>query len=139
MDVIFVLWIFHGLTQVEIELTTLRQIALKLKMYITLKQALIVFTIGWIVFAIFSIMCDQKYIDLSWKMTWMLHSFWHLSYFMILLVISAVWKPSEQSQQYAYSFQIPSSAAEAEAYEQDIVTDTSMIGDDRDKEGRGFC
>ena len=35
MDIIFVLWIFHGLTQVEIELTTLRQIA-KLKMYVSL-------------------------------------------------------------------------------------------------------
>ena len=134
MDVVFVLWIFHGLTQVEIELTTLRQIA-KLKMYITLKQALIVFTIGWIVFAIFSIMCDKKYIDLSWKMTWILHSFWHLSYFMILLVISVVWKPSEQSQQYAYSFQIPSSAAEAEAYEQVIETNTSMIEMTETKKG----
>ncbi|MDC3321720.1 lung seven transmembrane receptor family protein [bacterium] len=76
---------------------------------------MIMFTIGWIVFAIFSIMCDKKYIDLSWKMKWILHSFWHLSYFMILLVICVVWKPSEQSHQYAYSFQIPSSDAEAEA------------------------
>ena len=37
MDVIFVLWIFHGITQVEIELTTLRQIA-KLKMYVSFTQ-----------------------------------------------------------------------------------------------------
>ena len=86
-------------------------------------------------FAIFTIMCDKNYIDLSWKMTWILHSFWHLSYFMILLVISVVWKPSEQSQQYAYSFQIPSSAAEAEAYEQVIETNTSMIEMTETKKG----
>ena len=54
---------------------------------------------------------------------------------MILLVISVVWRPSEQSQQYAYSFQIPSSAAEAEAYEQVIETNTSVIEMTETKKG----
>lgn len=125
-DIIFVLWIFHGLTRVQEDLETLRQ-TLKLGMYVRLKKALMLFTILWILFAIFSEVVAHGIIYLSWKHTWMLHSFWHFSYFAVLAVMCWIWRPSPQSQQYAYSFQIPSSAEEAEAYEMDIETDTSVV------------
>jgi len=131
LDVVFVLWIYHGLTIVIEELFRLKQ-TVKLEMYKTLKRVLQLFVVMWVSFALFAIAVSKGSIALSWRHQWVLHSFWHLTYYSILVAVCVVWRPSEQSNQYAYSFQIPSSAEEAEAYEVDFETDTSLgvVGDE---------
>jgi len=125
LDMIFVVWTYHGLTQVQLELERLKQ-SVKLKMYIKLKSVLLMFVALWMVFAVVTILIAKEYVPLTWPHQWILHSFWHIAYFTILMAASITWRPSPQSQEYAYSFQIPSSAEEAEAYEMDITTDTAI-------------
>jgi len=125
IDMIFVVWTYHGLTQVLLELEQLKQ-TVKLKMYLRLRSVLFVFVFLWMGFAVLTILIAKEYVPLPWEEQWALHSFWHLTYFFILTTASVTWRPSHQSQQYAYSFQIPASAEEADAYEMEVATDTAI-------------
>lgn len=128
LDTIFVTWTYHALTRVQAELERRGQGA-KLAMYSKLSSTLVTFVFLWVSFAFFTITVTRGSIPFDWKWQWTLHSFWHVAYFAILCVVGAVWAPSPSSHQYAYSFQIATSAEEADAYEMDLECDDEFNDD----------
>ena len=64
--------------------------------------------------------------------TWMLHSFWHICYFGMLVAIALIWKPSPVSDQLSYSFQLATSEDEADhidgiTYDLDDSDEVEMV------------
>jgi len=128
MDMVFVLWIYQALNQIHADLKLSRQ-SVKAKMYRSLYNILILFVILWITFSIFSDFVRRGWILLSWRFSWFLHCFWTNSYCVLLSVICWIWAPSTAAHKYAYSFQLPSSAEEADAYERGLSQDNEDIDD----------
>lgn len=125
LEVCFVTWTYHGLTQVQADLTITGQSA-KLNMYRTLSRTLIGFVVVFLIHAVVTILCRGGQISLPWNWKWLLSFTSSVLSLILVSVICWVWAPSSVAQQYAYSFQLPSSAEEADAYEMDVDHNTEI-------------
>lgn len=66
--------------------------------------------------------------------TWILHSFWHICYFVILITVALIWKPSSVSDQLSYSFQLATSEEEADSIDKfDNIDGIASDEDDGDE------
>eukprot|EP00750_Incisomonas_marina_P012546 INCI16957.1.p1 GENE.INCI16957.1~~INCI16957.1.p1 ORF type:complete len:495 (+),score=78.21 INCI16957.1:197-1681(+) len=131
LEVCFVTWTYHGLTQVQADLNITGQSA-KLKMYQTLTRTLVAFVIIFLVHSLVTILCRGGQISLPWNWNWLLSFTSSLFSLILTSVICYVWAPSSTAQQYAYSFQLPSSAEEADAYE--METGLGEIDDEEESD-----
>lgn len=41
--------------------------------------------------------------DQLWRSVWVWNAFWHTLYFIILIAICIIWRPTENNSRYAYS------------------------------------
>jgi hypothetical protein len=134
LEVCFVTWTYHGLTQVQADLVITGQSA-KLKMYRTLTQTLLIFVVIFLIHSLITILCRGGQLSLPWNWNWLLSFTSNILSLVLTSVICYVWAPSSTAQQYAYSFQLPSSAEEADAYEMDVEHNMQHSEDDDNDEG----
>jgi len=125
LDTFFYWWIFLSLVRTITQLIYRKQ-PIKLEMYKKLFVTLVLSGLisGLIVvyqlyFFTFSLTCaieievtdneNIRYIVLTssvderWETWWIWESFWHILYFLVLLVICVLWRPTENNTRYAYS------------------------------------
>jgi hypothetical protein len=105
-DVIFILTIYFSLIETCQELENDNQEA-KLQMYQKLTGTLRFWGILWLLFTMFDLSTRVGIIPWPWTLEFVLWSFWDVLYFSVLMRIAIVWRPTETSDRYAYSTQIP--------------------------------
>eukprot|EP00731_Ephydatia_muelleri_P033345 Em0028g20a len=84
----------------------IRKNEVKLSLYNHLMYALIftiVATIGFIVWMLLEIDFPANDCLSDWKEAWLKGAFWHILFVFILLVIMVLWRPSANSNRFAYS------------------------------------
>jgi len=103
LDTGFYWWIFLSLLKTIQQLTVRRQ-PIKLTMYRrffgTLGFSGLVSSVIIVVQVIISMTYDQ---DKLWRSVWVWNAFWHTLYFIILIAIIILWRPTENNSRYAYS------------------------------------
>jgi hypothetical protein len=79
----------------------------KLKMYSTLSNTLRLWGVLWLLFTVFDMIIRMGFIKFPWSLEFILWGFWDVFFLAILIRIAQVWRPSENSDRYAYSAQLP--------------------------------
>ena len=105
VDLVVLMWTLFALVQTQQTLDANRQTA-KLKMYNALIAVMLCFVVIWGVFEAYRVAVTKKLVALDWQLVWILHSFWHVAGFAILVTIAIVWRPSPTSQDLSYWHQI---------------------------------
>jgi len=105
-DVLFILTIYFALVETSMELENDHQVA-KLEMYHTLTGTLRLWGILWFLFTMFDLATRVGIIPWPWTLEFLLWSFWDVLYLCVLLRIAMIWRPTETSDRYAYSTQLP--------------------------------
>jgi hypothetical protein len=108
VDTTFYIWI---LTSINNLLTTLaaRQQAAKYILYRNFRAVLFVslfFTCIWALYGSVLNINDGHGDDSNWKDRWTVDALWELTYFMIMMAIAIMWRPSNNSQRYSYSIEL---------------------------------
>eukprot|EP00164_Ancoracysta_twista_P004253 GFYU01005731.1.p1 GENE.GFYU01005731.1~~GFYU01005731.1.p1 ORF type:complete len:515 (+),score=109.61 GFYU01005731.1:170-1714(+) len=107
IDSAFYWWIFFSLSKNLQYLENRRQL-IKLELYKRFTRILV----GSIAITCLSILC-QMYImvthnvEANWHKLWVFEAYWDVLYFGILVAIMILWRPSQNSQRYAYSEELP--------------------------------
>jgi hypothetical protein len=103
LDTAFYWWIFLSLLKTIQQLIVRRQ-PIKLSMYRyflgTLGFSGLVSSVIIVVQVIINVSYDQ---DQLWRSIWVWNAFWHTLYFIILIAIVILWRPTENNSRYAYS------------------------------------
>jgi len=110
IDVILIFWIYNALSLTMITLETNHETA-KLEMYQRLARTLRMWVVLWCLFTFFDILVQGNIIGWPWTLTFLLTGFWDLLYLGVLFSMARIWRPSENSDRYAYSAQLPTDAA----------------------------
>jgi len=105
-DVLFIIFIYFALIDTSSQLENDRQEE-KLKMYRTLSSTLRLWGILWFGFTIFDLLTRIGVILWPWTLEFLLWGFWDAFYLGVLLRIAIIWRPTETSDRYAYSAQLP--------------------------------
>ncbi|KAH9255046.1 hypothetical protein BASA81_006805 [Batrachochytrium salamandrivorans] len=105
-DVVFILSIYFGLVQTSHELAVDHQEE-KLKMYTTLSNTLRLWGILWFLFTVFDMCIRIGLLPFPWSLEFLLWGFWDVFFLAILVRIALIWRPTETSDRYAYSAQLP--------------------------------
>lgn len=103
VDAVIVWWIFSSLVQTTRTLR-LRRNVVKLSLYRHFTNLLIFAVISSIIFMLWSLVTHKlKKCITDWQEIWIDDAFWHLLFSVILLVMMFLWRPSANSQRYAFS------------------------------------
>ncbi|XP_066464646.1 transmembrane protein 87A isoform X2 [Eleutherodactylus coqui] len=103
LDTALCWWIFISLTQ-TMKLLTLRRNVVKLSLYRHFTNTLILAVVASIIFIVWTTMkfrlveCQS-----DWRELWVDDAIWRLLFSMILFVIMVLWRPSANSQRFAFS------------------------------------
>jgi hypothetical protein len=103
VDSLICWWIFASLVR------TIRDLALKkndvkLALYKHFRNTLIFAILASMAFIIWSVSRHRvPECIVEWKSLWLEEAFWHILFSMLLMVIMFLWRPSANSQRYAYS------------------------------------
>ena len=119
-DVLFILAIYFSITDTCNQLEADHQQA-KLEMYRTLSGTLRLWGILWFIFTLFDLSTRVGIIPWPWTLEFLLWSFWDVLYLGALFRVAIIWRPTETSDRYAYSAQLPTEHVldEFEAHELD--------------------
>jgi len=102
LDTVFYWWIFLSLLRTIQQLTTRKQ-PIKLEMYKrffgTLIVSGIISSIIIVIQLFIGVMSDA---DGMWRSIWVWTAFWHVLYFVILVAIVILWRPTQNNTRYAY-------------------------------------
>lgn len=103
IDVSICYWILTNLQQTMRTLRVRRNIP-KLSLYRHFTNTLIFCVIASIIFMIWSLK-RHRFVNClkDWKELWLDDGFWHILFSFILLVIMILWRPSNNSQRFAFS------------------------------------
>lgn len=96
-------WIFLSLHH-TMKILTLRNNLVKLQLYIYFKWTLILCITAAVIFAVWSLVQGYgKPEDYDWRSQWWLDNYWHLLFFVILVAIMLLWRPTMNNSRYAYA------------------------------------
>jgi hypothetical protein len=129
LDIITITYFYMAISETRAGLEDTMQ-TIKLDMYRKLTVAIGCFIAIWAVMACFSVAVYKKILPLPWEHVWVLHCFWHVAYFGLLVTIALIWSPSKNSHQLAYSFQIAMDEEEADMVDDAVAFDESDDFDD---------
>ncbi|XP_040188145.1 LOW QUALITY PROTEIN: transmembrane protein 87A [Rana temporaria] len=103
LDTALCWWIFISLTQ-TMKLLRLRRNVVKLSLYRHFTNTLILAVVASIVFIVWTTM-KFRLVDCQsdWQELWVDDAIWRLLFSMILFVIMVLWRPSANSQRFAFS------------------------------------
>lgn len=103
IDVSICYWILCNLQQTMRTLKVRRNIP-KLSLYRHFTNTLIFSVIASVVFMAWSLK-RHRFVDClrSWQELWLDEAFWHIQFSFILLVIIILWRPSKNSQRFAFT------------------------------------
>ncbi|CAF0775268.1 unnamed protein product [Brachionus calyciflorus] len=99
VDVSICYWIMSNLQQTMRNLRVRRNIP-KLTLFRHFTNTLIFCVISSVIFMIWSL-ARHRFVD--WKELWLDDGFWHILFSFILLIIIILWRPSNNSQRFAFS------------------------------------
>ncbi len=97
LDSLFFLWILQEISGNIQQLTTRRQEA-KLHVYQRFWQILIttaMFSVIWAAYQVFVTMGSNE--DKRWDTLWAFEGMWHVIYFVVLVAIAFLWRPSKNA------------------------------------------
>ena len=117
VDIVFLTWTFLSLGSIKAGLREQRQTA-KLLMYTKLTAVLAGFVFIWSALAAFEIAVGSGFFSIEWRFAWLIHSFWHTAYFILLLTIAIIWRPSRVNQELGYWSQL-SMVEDGDEYDDD--------------------
>ncbi|OQR81749.1 hypothetical protein THRCLA_11445 [Thraustotheca clavata] len=118
-DGCFAGWIFTSLMLTRKTLRATGQSA-KYKMYDTLFTVLMSFMLITFLFTCYENAVYSKRIELSWEWMWVLWASSRTLNFLVVFVVSIIWRPTRTSLLYSHSVQVPSSEAECESAKSEI-------------------
>jgi len=98
-------WIFLCLTN-TMKILSLRANNIKLKLFSRFQWVLIMAVVLTIVFAIWSIYDHYNADDGAepdWENAWLQDGYWNMLFFIILIAVKWLWRPTVNNQRYAYS------------------------------------
>ncbi|XP_071159236.1 transmembrane protein 87A-like [Mytilus edulis] len=103
VDAVICWWIFSSLVQTTRTLR-LRRNVVKLSLYRHFTNLLIFAVLSSVIFMLWSLVTHKlKKCITDWEEIWIDDAFWHLLFSVILLVMMFLWRPSANSQRYAFS------------------------------------
>eukprot|EP00051_Salpingoeca_urceolata_P005785 m.77283 g.77283 ORF g.77283 m.77283 type:complete len:623 (-) comp14540_c0_seq4:239-2107(-) len=103
LDAAIIWWIFLSLSHTT-KILTLRRNEIKLQMYVQFKWVLVFCVSATVVFAIWTLYDKFSPEEVGdWENAWWQDSFWHLLFFVILLAIMYLWRPTTNNSRYAYA------------------------------------
>ena len=103
IDAVICWWIFSSLVQTTRTLR-LRRNVVKLSLYRHFTNLLIFAVLSSVIFMLWSLIQHRiKNCITDWQEIWIQDAFWHLLFSVILLIMMFLWRPSENSQRYAFS------------------------------------
>ena len=113
MDALVYFWIFQSLMDTMDELTEKKQMA-KLDIFTRLRNLLVASVIlATLTLILFSYIVVNDYAHHIWRYQWFINDgIWSMYYFLLILCIMIMWKPSENSSEYAYHIQVASDIQE---------------------------
>jgi len=126
LDSLFFLWILQEISS-NIQQLTVRQQEAKLKIYQRFWQILIttaIFSVIWAVYQVFVTMGSNE--DKRWDTLWAFEGMWHVIYFVVLVAVAILWRPSENATAYAYSEQLTTDADDEEGIEMSAHSTSHM-------------
>lgn len=123
LDSLFFLWILQEISS-NIQQLTERHQAAKLKVYQRFWQILVttaIFSVVWAIYQVFVTMGSNE--DKRWDTLWAFEGMWHVIYFVVLVAIAFLWRPSANATAYAYSEQLYMGDPDEDGMEMDGMGD----------------
>ena len=77
---------------------------IKYDMYKRLGRVLLGLLAAWFSMSMIVLLANQRYIHIPWQYEWMMHSYWHIAYYVVTFGICIIWRPSPAAQQYGYNY-----------------------------------
>mmetsp|Transcript_12728 Transcript_12728/g.32640 ORF Transcript_12728/g.32640 Transcript_12728/m.32640 type:complete len:523 (-) Transcript_12728:243-1811(-) len=121
LDAVVILWIFSSLSKTLTQLGARKQ-TVKLQLYRNFTNTLAIavwISICWIAYELYFKFNDSEHTE-KWEFYWVTDAFWQVLSFGVLLVICILWRPSHNSQCYAYT--------EADAAEEEMGEAGGAVG-----------
>lgn len=103
LDTFFYWWIFLSLVRTITQLIYRKQ-SIKLEMYKRLFITLVLSGLASalvVIYQLYAVLTSS--VDDRWETWWIWESFWHVLYFLVLLVICILWRPTENNLRYAFA------------------------------------
>ena len=122
---VFYFWIFRSLST-TIEQLTARKQQVKLSLYIKFQRVLlsnVAIALGFSIYYMFIIVAGE--IQQQWESRWIYDGLWDVVYFLILLPIMFLFRPTKNSQRFEYS-QVADSAYDDEEYGDNLEDSIAM-------------
>eukprot|EP00299_Pterocystis_sp_00344_P008783 c3466_g1_i1.p1 GENE.c3466_g1_i1~~c3466_g1_i1.p1 ORF type:complete len:485 (-),score=106.83 c3466_g1_i1:92-1546(-) len=136
LDSLFFLWTLQEISSNIQQLTSRHQEA-KLRVYQRFWYILLttaVFSVAWAVYQVFNTMGSNE--DIRWTTLWTFEGMWHIIYFVVLVAIAILWRPSANATAYAFSEQLAvdgdEDGLELTANTISRTSDTTFADDDQD-------
>ena len=105
LDAVILGWCLVACLRTQAALKKQNQLA-KMKMYNALVFVMAVMLIVWSIFEVYCVAVQKHFVAINWQLSWLIHSFWHIASFVMLITIAVVWKPSASSQDLSYWVQV---------------------------------
>ena len=105
LDAFILGWCLIACLRTQAALKKQNQIEKK-KMYNALVFVMALMLIVWSIFEVYCVAVQKHFIVVNWQLSWLIHSFWHIASFVMLITIAVVWKPSASSQDLSYWVQV---------------------------------
>jgi len=102
-DTIFIWWVMVSLIRTMGQLTLRRQ-TLKLTMYRRFFYVMVGCVAVWVLslFIHFFVLATNP-IEKLWRSNWLWLAFWHFSFFVIVVIVAVLWRPTKNNTRYGYS------------------------------------
>lgn len=101
LDTVFCLWVFNSLAR-TMAVLRVRRNAVKLQMYQRFRMMLTICVVAATAVLMWMVV-DKVQGSPDWRNQWLKDGFWHILFFVILVSISVLWRPTNNNARFAYS------------------------------------
>ncbi len=105
VDALYYVWVLYELRNILRQLSVRKQVE-KLVLYNRFKWLLILYVVCsmvWTVYENFLQLQGRREHDKRWETNWTTSAFWHMLYFVILVLTMILWNPRSNNKRYAFS------------------------------------
>jgi len=102
LDTAFYWWIFMSLLRTTHQLGVRKQ-TVKMQMYTYFLRTLVCFGVATAIFMLIQVIVTSKESTSSWKVFWLWTAGWQVLYFLVLVAIALLWRPTVNNTRYAYT------------------------------------
>lgn len=103
LDTLIWYWVFTALLS-TIRALRARRNVVKLQLFVSFMNTLAIAVLASLCFQVWSIWVHHRMrCIMQWKTLWLDEAFWHVLFSAVLLVIMLLWRPTENSQRFAFT------------------------------------